>query len=170
LKWGLSDMGAMPAAPGRHRHAKPRPWHPTPTSSVAQALGFLLPLLVLAAGCGGSAGQFVPVAGKVTFRGKPLAAGTIVFAPDPDRGTTAIPVCAEIQSDGMYRLKPSDAPGIAPGWYRVTVAAVEIVPAQGTSPAVPRSLLPDRYRDPELSGLICEVKPGRENSINFNLE
>jgi hypothetical protein len=29
--------------------------------------------------------------------------------------------------------------------------------------------VPERYRDPQLSDLVCEVKPGQENGINFNL-
>jgi hypothetical protein len=35
---------------------------------------------------------------------------------------------------------------------------------------IPHSLLPDKYRDPELSGLIGEVKAGQENLIDFHLE
>jgi hypothetical protein len=35
---------------------------------------------------------------------------------------------------------------------------------------VPQSLLPDRYRDPDLSGLVCEVQADRSNVFDFNLE
>jgi hypothetical protein len=30
--------------------------------------------------------------------------------------------------------------------------------------------VPEKYRDPELSGLSCEVKPECANCIDFNLE
>jgi hypothetical protein len=100
-----------------------------------------------------------------------LPHGTIVFTPDAIRGGTGLPVRAEIQPDGSYRLKTTETAGLPPGWYRVTVAAVDTAsPAPGMPFAGPRSLLPVKYRDPEQSGLLCEVKAGKENAINFNLE
>jgi hypothetical protein len=128
-------------------------------------------LLLLAAGCGSNSTEPAPVSGKVSFRGTPLSTGTIVFTPDPVRGFAGPPVCAEIQTDGGYQLQSADQAGVAPGVYRVTVAAV--VPGAtypGQSFAPPQSLLPDKYRDPDLSGLTCEVKAGRPNAFNFNLE
>jgi hypothetical protein len=58
------------------------------------------------------------------------------------------------------------------GWHRVTIVAVEAPAASqpGQAFTVPRSLVPTRYADPALSGLSCEVKAGKENGINFNLE
>jgi hypothetical protein len=127
---------------------------------------------MLPAGCDSGAGARVAVRGKVSYRGVALTTGVIVFAPDPGHGANGPLASARIQSDGRYELQTDDAPGVPAGWYRVTVVAVE-APAQAPSPrgfAVPRSLLPDKYRDPELSGLTCEVRAGRENTINFNLE
>jgi hypothetical protein len=137
-----------------------------------QSLGTWALPLVLIAGCGshGKSGTAL-VSGKVSYRNRALNAGTIVFTPDPTRGAAGDPVWADIGPDGSYHLKGGATPGLAPGWYRVTVAAVEPgQPALGQRFAMPRSLLPDKYRDPELSGLACEVRQGRENSINFNLE
>jgi hypothetical protein len=34
----------------------------------------------------------------------------------------------------------------------------------------PRSILPDKYRDPDLSGLSCQIKPGLDNLITLRLE
>jgi hypothetical protein len=31
-------------------------------------------------------------------------------------------------------------------------------------------LLPEKYRDPELSGLFCEVKGGFAQALDFNLD
>lgn len=127
--------------------------------------------LACAAGCGKTAGEPTAVAGKVTYRGQALAAGTIVFTPDPARGAAGPPVGVDIQPDGGYRMPPKDTPPLAAGWYRVTVAAVQMQPAAPGQPyAQPRSLLPAHYRDPDRSGLICEIKPGIANGINFNLE
>jgi hypothetical protein len=129
-------------------------------------------LLLLAGGCGGgTTSSLTTVKGKVSYRGRPLATGTIVFAPDAVRGNHGALARAAIQPDGTYALQTDDAPGAAPGWYRVTVIALDSTPpTSGKSFAVPRSLLPDKYRDPQLSGLSCEVKAERVNGINFNLE
>ncbi|MBY0527685.1 MAG: hypothetical protein K2R98_30080 [Gemmataceae bacterium] len=127
-------------------------------------------LTLLALGCGGSkGGALAPVTGKVNYRGKPLQTGTIVFSPDAVRGSSGTLSVAEIQPDGSYRLKSGDAVGAAPGCYRVTVAAVEDT-AGAAGRAMPRSMIPAKYQDPEISGLSCEVKGGRDNTINFNLE
>jgi hypothetical protein len=131
----------------------------------------VLPLAVtLALGCG--SGPLAPVRGKVSYKGTPLRAGSIVFTPDPQRGTGGPLAQAEIQSDGTYLLRTGDAVGAAAGWHRVTVVAVEAaLPGASAGPyPVPRSLLPEKYRDPELSGLSCEVKAAQENKIDFNLD
>lgn len=137
----------------------------------AGSLAFVLLATLNLTGCGGTSDGPAAATGKVSYRGQPLPHGTIVFTPDAVRGGTGLPVRAEIQPDGSYRLKTADAAGMPPGWYRVTVAAVDTAsPAPGMPFAGPRSLLPVKYRDPEQSGLLCEVKAGKENAINFNLE
>jgi hypothetical protein len=120
-------------------------------------------LLLLAAGCGGSADQTAEVQGRVFYQGKPLDGGTVVFAPDPSRGGSGPLATAEIQPDGRYQLKTGDKPGAVPGWHRVTVA-----PA-GPAGAATRTL-PAHFRDPDLSGQRYEVKPGQENTIDLNLD
>jgi len=127
--------------------------------------------LALLVGCGQTPREPTGVVGKVTYRGQPLALGTIVFTPDPERGAAGPPVGVEIQPDGAYRLPPKDTPPLAAGWYRVTVAAVQLTPAAPGQPyGAGRSLLPAHYRDPDRSGLMCEIRPGIANAINFNLE
>ena len=130
----------------------------------------LLPLL-LAVGCGGTPPPFAPVKGKVSYQGRPLTTGTIVFTPDPVRGTSGPLARADIQPDGSYQLKSSEQAGAVPGWHRVTVLAIDAAPQWNSQqPVVPRSLIPPRYSDPSLSGLAREVKPGEENTLNFDLE
>jgi hypothetical protein len=114
----------------------------------------------------------VSVQGRVFYRGAPLPAGTVVFAPDESRGTTGPLARGEVHH-GTYELKSEDLRGAAPGWYRVTITAVEVQSSAmdyGRGPAVVHSILPDRYRDPELSGLHCNVKSDQDNVIDFNLE
>jgi hypothetical protein len=131
-----------------------------------------VPLLLLATGCQPGAESLVAVRGRVSYRGIPLHTGTVVFAPDAQRGTNAEMARADVQPDGTYVLNTGDQSGAAPGWYRVTVLAMEPAAgfARGGSFLVPRSLIPEKYRDPDLSGLACEVKAGQDNVIDFNLE
>lgn len=124
-------------------------------------------------GCGRD-DKLTPVHGHVYYHGKPLAGGTIVFTPDPERGGHGPLACGEIDADGRYSLHTGDAAGAVPGWHRVTIA-----PAGGT-PALPRSAgvppasaaldLPRKYGDPAQSGLVREVKDDRVVEQDFHLE
>ena len=122
------------------------------------------------AGCDAGTPTLVPVSGKVLYRNQPLPRGTIVFVPDADRGNNGPLAQGTIQGGGSYTIQTEGKSGAMPGWYRVTVIAVESTSGFSLNGlAVPRSLVPERYRDPQLSDLACEVKAGQENSINFNL-
>jgi hypothetical protein len=128
--------------------------------------------LLLLAGCGDEQPRLAIVHGTVSHDGVPLPGGTIVFTPDPARGNVGLLARAEIQSDGTYSLRTGDQPGATPGWHRVTVVCVQAAaePPPGQRFAVPRSLLAPKYRDPEQSGLTCEVKPAQDNLLDFNLD
>jgi hypothetical protein len=121
----------------------------------------------LASGCDYGFGEPAPVQGHVAYQGVLLRTGTVVFAPDMKHGNTGALARADIQFDGSYALQTEGREGVRPGWYRVTIAALER-PADDAG--MPISLLPDKYTDPETSGLACEIKPGQENHIEFNLE
>lgn len=127
-------------------------------------------LLLPAPGCGGNA-PLQPVSGKVTYQGAPVPGGTIVFTPDANRGGHGDIAVGKILTDGTYSLNTNDTPGVAPGPYRVTVASfVASPPVAGQRFPIPHSLLPERYRDPEMSMLSCDVKVSRPNNINFDLD
>lgn len=113
-----------------------------------------------------------PVTGKVLYRGAPLPTGTVVFMPDVTRGGYGPAAHAEIQKDGSYRLRTDGADGAALGWHRITVLAIEPPPIELPKEqfVVPRSLVPEKYRDPELSGLVREVHLGKVNQIDLHLE
>jgi hypothetical protein len=140
--------------------------------SWAGRLLLALPLALLATGCGSGRRPLTPVHGKVYCHGTALSRGTIVFTPDASRGHCGPLARSAIQPDGSYSLRTDSHYGAAPGWYRVTVIAVELVekPAAGDRFATAQSLLPEKYRDPELAGLVREIKAGCENAIDFHLD
>jgi hypothetical protein len=139
--------------------------------SVFQGLTAVI-VLNLVSGCESGTDGLAPVRGKVSYKGVPLSTGTIVFTPDALRGTTGSMARSEIRPDGTYVLQTNSLPGATVGWHRVTVMAMESRPESGPDKdlIMPRSLLPEKYRDPELSGLSCQVRSRQENCIDFDLD
>ena len=119
----------------------------------------LIPLVV-AVGCGEPSNALVPVRGTVTFHHEPLRGGTIVFAPDPDRGGRGPIACAEIQPDGTYHLTTGQKHGAVAGWHRVTIVSSDASSAE----------LPRKYCDPESSGIAREVKASVGNVLDIELD
>ena len=113
-------------------------------------------LAALPAGCGSSgAGRLVPVAGKVTLDGKPLATGSLVFKPDAAKGNAGqLEPSGTLAGDGSYALFTKEKPGAPVGWYKVGVVAQQASP---NDPYLMKSLVPERYNDAESSGLAVEV-------------
>ncbi|HEV3238710.1 MAG TPA: hypothetical protein VGZ25_17105 [Gemmataceae bacterium] len=139
-------------------------------------LSLLLTIVLIAIGlmpgCRDKDAGCTSVQGHVSYNGKALTRGTIVFTADCDRGGNGDMVCGEIKPDGSYFLKAKTQEGMEPGWYRVTILALEAPSTfgDGDNPGEPRSLLPDKYRDPNLSGLAVEVMPHQANIKDFDLE
>ena len=118
-------------------------------------------------GCGGSHEKPWPVAGKVTFRGKPVSAGTIRFS-NADKG---IDMTADLHPDGAYEVTMARGVGLPAGTYQVV-----IMPPQLTVPLGPIEQplkrreyrdIPAKYRLPSTSGLTLVVKPA---SNRFDLD
>jgi hypothetical protein len=128
---------------------------------------FLLALAVL--GCGRDE-DLTPVRGQVFFHGQPLPGGTIVFTPDADRGGRGPLAYGEIGGDGRYALRTGEKLGTAPGWYRITIAPPARAVAPGQAVVPPAVELPRKYSDPEQSGLLREVQPGKSGEQDFHLE
>ncbi|MBI3411217.1 MAG: hypothetical protein HY040_23020 [Planctomycetes bacterium] len=128
--------------------------------------------LLLAAGCQGKPAPLVRVSGKVSYKDVPLPGGTIAFAPDVGQGGSGPIAHGKILVDGSFQLLTGETQGAAPGFYRVTVTSLAAGGGQASGErfVIPPSLIPERYRDPELSHLTCEIKAGRSNTINFNLD
>ncbi len=141
----------------------------------ARMLGLTLLTVImqtLLGGCQRTPVPMAPVTGKVAYRGYALPGGIIVFSPDSARGGSGPLALGKINQDGTYHLFTGDVQGATPGWYRVTVTS--LAPSNVQSPGQqfnpPTSYLPDKYRDPGLSELGCEIQPNRANSIDFNLD
>jgi hypothetical protein len=121
--------------------------------------------LLLLIGCGRGDARLTPVSGQVFYRGKPLAGGTIVFTPDPERGGRGPQAWAEIKAEGKFVLQTSGRKGAVAGWHRITIA-----PAGADRSRREGEGLPARYRDPEQSGQRFEVKPERVNQCTLHLD
>ena len=119
-----------------------------------------LPLL----GCGP---DVIEVSGKVTFKGRPLSSGSVIFV-----GQDGQPKVSAIAKDGSYLIK--NAP-IGP--VKIGVASHLTVPpglnplgkatSPGGHPKDDTEKIPERYKLPENSGLTCPVERG---SHTFNID
>jgi hypothetical protein len=81
---------------------------------------------ITTAGCGGP--KHVPVVGKATVDGKPLAGLVISYNPDSAKGNDARVSCmGRIGADGHYSLISDDGfkvtKGARLGWYKVTLSS-----------------------------------------------
>lgn len=137
--------------------------------------GWLVLLLVLPVGCSSSKGT---ISGKITYQGKPLAAGTITLVPEKGGGGFSGPI-----RNGEYKVE-----GVPPGPVKIAVStsstpksaigkmqpppevmksAIRDRPAEqaddsakpSASAAVP---IPRKFQDPETSGLTYTVQSGNQ--------
>lgn len=149
---------------------------------VAAALGS-------AAGCGDGQAPLVPVHGRVTLDGRPLAGKTVRFV--PDAGTPGQGAGATTDAEGTYTLiatRPGatrDLPGTPAGSYRVVVVEpmfpvdLPVQSAARTEPVVaigPPTLerkkkqdIPAAYADESTTPLRVAVAEGG-GAVNLALE
>lgn len=133
-------------------------------------LAMVLPALVI--GCGGSGGpEMATVTGKVTYQGKPLTKGTISFiSTDPSRSNAN----SVIGPDGSYSLQTTNpGDGAVVGDYKVIVSDVDPNSLNTAAPGEPvkkqERLIPEKYENPDSSGLTRKVESGR-NTFDIALE
>lgn len=130
---------------------------------VLPALCLTALLILIGSGCGGKKEwPKAPVSGLVTFQGKPLDHGRIVFVHEQGHGGAG-----EIGPDGRYSLS-----GII-GQNRVTIECDDpnrttTVPGRPNM-SIPASLIPERYSDHMQSGLCVDVHAG-DNTADFDLQ
>jgi hypothetical protein len=148
--------------------------------------------LLALVGCGEPHYEHARVHGKVTYKGKPVTTGSVLFVPTKPMPDGSIqPASGELNAEGAYELKSSGEPGAVVGEHKVVImsvdpgataepapdpAKVEIIgpspsggpPKGGTKVAKFKSLVPEKYGAPESTPLVHTVKSG-DNNIDLEL-
>ncbi len=131
-----------------------------------------LGVLLLAVGCGPESGlPLAPVEGVVTFEGKLLDHGRVVFS--PQSGTPGPAAVGVIQPDGSYVMRTTDREGAAIGQHGVTVHCRRTLSSEevrNRSLLIPESLIPAKYSKKDQSPLAFEVVEGEANTYEIVLE
>ncbi len=135
-------------------------------------LSLLLSVLVFALGCGEKSGlPLASVEGTVTYNGKLIERGMVVFS--PQGGTPGPSATGNIQPDGSFVMRTTGIEGAAVGSHKVTVhCRRELTPTEikNRSLITPESLIPDKYWKKNKSPLAFEVKGGEDNEYEIVLE
>lgn len=137
-----------------HQYLRPRS---------ASLLGFVATALLLCCtvGCN-DASQGVSIQGQVSYQGKPISSGALLFFPTKGRPTPAV-----ISQDGSYTCQ------LPPEKYRVTVTIGVHLPAgwkEGDRIPAPDPLLPPRYSSRVKTPLSVTVVDGQSEPVDFSLE
>jgi hypothetical protein len=114
----------------------------------ACAVGVLLGL----AGCGGGGGG-IPVKGKVTVDGKPLAKGSISFHPPKDSPLKDLPT--GLIENGEYTIYTKGKPGAPAGNYKVTIVGTDEI--DSTNPKATKPSVNPSFGNVGQSKLTAEV-------------
>lgn len=123
-----------------------------------------LALLATCAGCGQSGPATAPVKGKVTLDGQPLKTGRVITLPEAGRGANSL-----IAADGTFELSTfGERDGATLGKHKIGVVAYEAT-GSGPESGNGRSLVPERYNNPETSNLTIDVKAGGDNFAELSL-
>ena len=123
-------------------------------------------LFLMLAGCAAKGPRTAPVKGTITYKGKPVPQGSIMFQPAEGQAATG-----QIEN-GNYVLKTfRDGDGAVLGTHRVTV--ISLADQSHRLPEdrnpLPPALVPLKFSFPDQSGLTAEVED-KENVINFVLK
>jgi hypothetical protein len=125
-------------------------------------------LLVFVSGCGPADDGRRSVSGTITFQGKPLDRGNIMFVPPDGLGSQTGAVIA----NGTYEIPPEQ--GLLPGRYKVAISSADgDVPADPNTPPGPSGNFTSVDRIPKEynteSKLEAEVKDQAQNVIDFTI-
>ena len=131
-------------------------------------------LAVAASGCGRSGKQIpnrVPVSGRVTVAGQPLAYGTVQLVPDSPEGHSAM---GTIKAGSFTLASAESFPGVVKGRYKVSIVSPQPIdpsnrPSDPFSPEANKSNIPKRYGNIDTSGLAVEVS-GPTHNLVFDLQ
>jgi hypothetical protein len=120
--------------------------------------------------------KVVPVSGTVTFQGRPLEGYRVVFMPTDGRR----PASGVTDSAGKFTLGTNTADdGAPPGASKVSFAwspptlgepGQEIIADTPDKMPKPKVKIPDRYTNPETSGITHDVPARGQNDVKFELQ
>jgi hypothetical protein len=131
-----------------------------------------LAVLLTVLGCGGPE-ELAPASGKVLYKGKPLAFGSVMF----QHTSGGQPSQGEIQPDGTFEMSTFDANDGA----RIGPNLVSIFCYESQDPArkaqrsageqsLGRLLIPRKYTLFSSSGLRIDVSPNKNDPFVFELQ
>lgn len=128
--------------------------------------------------------EHAKVHGKVTYQGKPVTLGSVLFVPieAPKEGSSMQPASGSINPDGTYELKSEADAGAILGEHKVIVIAIdggqpeaEPAPKDGAPGPAPsaskvkfKTLVPRKYSDLTTTPLTRKVVVG-DNTIDIEL-
>ena len=122
---------------------------------------FFFFLLIILTGCGGS--KTYPVSGSIFFTdnqpAKELAGYSITLEPEtPDADGKKHSASGLVGADGTFKVSTFEQnDGAVPGKHKVAISPP--APVGDTTP--PKPLIPSRYGDLGMSGLIINVEVGK---------
>jgi hypothetical protein len=112
-----------------------------------------------------------PVAGQVFFRNKPVAEAMVVFHPLSTNAAMPNKPIAYTDSAGNFVLTTMKTGDGAPaGEYAITIELREAVLQGEEKTRSGRSLLPERYRHPDKSGLRYRVTADKNEVPRIDLK
>src|SRR4051795_6274008 len=122
----------------------------------------VLPFWMVA--CGGSRGyDTVPAKGTVTYKGQPLEKGQIQLLPDNG------PAAVGLIENGKFALGTNaDGDGAPPGKYRATIFSYKETKSR-FGETTSKSVIPNRYANPDTSGLLVDIPGGGNEAIKVDL-
>ncbi|QDU13718.1 hypothetical protein CA11_15040 [Gimesia maris] len=129
-------------------------------------------IIVTMTGCGDGHPARSPVSGTISYNGKPLKIGSLLFV--PVKGGP--PAQGKVRGDGFYVMETfGTEDGVIPGDYKVMITALTSSGGSGLpedtvkANAEPVSVIPEWYGDLEKSGLRVTVVADKPNTIDFPL-
>ncbi|MDO4585008.1 MAG: hypothetical protein Q4D62_12995 [Planctomycetia bacterium] len=129
------------------------------------AIGIWVVISCICTGCGDDRVPVTKVSGHVTYQGKPLPFGTVIFMP---RGKGADVPRGKIQPDGSFELGTyTENDGSPLGEFDVRIVcnnkqdpAKPLTPESEQEPII--SLIPRKYSVPGQSGIVITVREKME--------
>jgi len=132
---------------------------------LSRVISWGLLLTVALAGCGKRDVPTHPVRGQVHYRGQPVAEARIAFHCVDQSPQAANQPIAITDAQGRFTLTTMKQGDGAPlGEYAITIELRDLITVGEEQVRDGRSLLPERYRTPEKSGLRFRVGKG-ENEV-----